>query len=259
LGLYAAQAGAYSPGIFIAALLLALRPNSTLLAWTALPLLGGLSLLALFRTVEIYWIWGAFASLCAMLGIAYARMPRRSRAAWSFAAAAPALLLAALLFTITLAPAASYQVVHRFSGLTLHDGGPFEIFAFAPLAQDVRRMARARGALVVTDGYGLSSVLDFAGGVEPVVIGYDWQGREARGWYASETLGRWRRALFVDKVPFQTRPDFQRQFARACERVSDGGVRGYAYGRTPPRNFYFTWCEGLKPGGMAVLRWEREP
>lgn len=256
LALYAAQAAAYSPGIFVAALLLALRPCNALLAWSSLPLLGGLTLLSLFRSVEIYWIWGAFASLCAMLGVAYVRLAPRAQRSWAFASGAPAMLLLLLLFSVTLAPAASYEIVHRQMGLKLHDGGPFEIFAFTPLAHDVKRIADARHALVMTDGYGLSSALDFTGSVAPIVIGYDWQGREARAWHPSATLRSWRRALFVDKVPFQTRPDFQQRFAQACLRVVDGGVHAYGYHGTPARNFYFTWCEGLKPDGAAILRWE---
>jgi len=46
----------------------------------------------------------------------------------------------------------------------LHDAGPFEIFAFAPLAADVKRIASDKHATVTTDGYGLSSVLDFNAG-----------------------------------------------------------------------------------------------
>lgn len=254
LTLYAAQAVAYSPGIFVAALLLAVKPRDALLAWTALPLLGVLTVLALFRNVEMYWTWGAFASLCAVLGIAYAQLTRLEKIAWTASTAIPAAFLSALLFLVTLMPAASYQLVHRYTAVKLHDAGPFEIFAFAPLAVDLKRIAREKNAIVATDGYGLSSVLDFNAGIAPVIVGYDWQGREARAWYASSS--RPRRVLFVDKVPFATRPDFQQRFGRACARVYDGGVHAYGYGGTPPRNFYFTWCDGLIDGGLALLRWE---
>jgi 4-amino-4-deoxy-L-arabinose transferase-like glycosyltransferase len=186
-GLYAVQAAAYSPGIFIAALLLAVRSRHALLTWTAVPLLCVLTTLALFRNVEIYWIWGSFASLCVALGIAYAELSRREKIAWTIGAAAPATFLLTLLFVVTLAPAQSYRLAHRYTGVKLHDGGPFEIFAFAPLAHEVKRIARERDAIVTTDGYGLSSALDFYAGVAPVIIGYDWQGREARAWYASSS------------------------------------------------------------------------
>lgn len=254
LSLCAAQAAAYSPGIFAAIVCLVLRPRDALLAWTAVPLFGFLTLFALFRSVEIYWIFGAFASLCGMMGVAYVRLSQRGKRAWAVGAMVPALFLSGLLFTVTLTPAASYALVHRETGVRLHDAGPFEIFAFRPLALDLRRIAREKHALVMTDGYGLSSVLDFNAGVAPVVIGYDWQGRESRGWYAVPVGSA--RALFVDKVALRRRPDFQRRLATACAHVRDGGVHAYAYAGTPPRNFYFTWCEGLVPNGVAILRWE---
>jgi hypothetical protein len=99
-------------------------------------------------------------------------------------------------------------------------------------------------------------VLDFNAGLPPVVIGYDWQGRESRSWYVPAAPVH--RALFVDKVPLRIRPDFQRQLGKACARTADGGVHAYAYGGTPPRNFYFTWCEEPRPSWLAILRWEQQ-
>jgi hypothetical protein len=173
------------------------------------------------------------------------------------AAAAPAGLLLALLFAFSLAPLPVYRFALRETGAKLRNGGPFEIMTYAPLAADSARLARARGAIVMTDGYGFSSVLDFDAGLAPVVIGYDWQGRESHGWYADAE--RPARALFVDKEPLASRPDIERHLRRACARVSDGGAHAYAYGGTPPRTYYFTWCDGLGPDGLAILRWEREP
>jgi len=109
----------------------------------------------------------------------------------------------------------------------------------------------------MTDGYGLSSVMDFDAGVAPVVIGYDWQGRESRTWYPDDR--RPQRALFVDKEPLYSRRDIERHLQRACARVVDGGTHPYHMPNTPPRNYFFTWCEGLAPDGLAILRWEREP
>jgi hypothetical protein len=255
LAFYAGQAAAYSPGIFVAVLTVVARPRNALLAWTSLPLLCLLTALALFRNAEIYWIWGPFASSCAMLGVAYVGLSERKKIVWTAAAGAPAALLSGLLLAVTLMPAASYHLAQRYVGLRLHDGGPFEIFAFEPAARDVKRIASERHAVVATDGYGLSSVLDFYAGVAPVVIGYDWQGREARSWSGRSFAES--RVLFVDKVPFATRPDFQRQFAQACARTYDGGVHAYASAGAPSRNFYFTWCDGVARNGLAVLRWER--
>ncbi len=257
LSLYAAQAAAYSPGIWLGVLILAVRPRNALLAWTALPLLAGLTLFALVRDVEIHWVLGAFASLCAMMGVAYVQLPARPRIVWTTIALVPAAVLLPAIFAMTFAPGASYRVIQRETGVQLRNTGPFEIFAYRPLALDVARIARERGAIVMTDGYGLSSVLDFDANVPPVVIGYDWQGRESHNWYPSTM--RPARALFVDKEPLATRPDFQARLAQACGSVVDGGVHAYRYGDAPARRFYFTWCESLVPGGLAILRWEREP
>jgi hypothetical protein len=35
-------------------------------------------------------------------------------------------------------------------------------------------------------------------------------------------------------------------------------VHPYSFGGTTPRAYYFTWCDGLVPDGIAILRWERE-
>jgi hypothetical protein len=99
--------------------------------------------------------------------------------------------------------------------------------------------------------------MDFDAGVPPVVIGYNWQGRESRRWYPDTNAPT--RALFVDKEPLVSRPDIAAHLHRACAGVVDGGVHPYSFGGTTPRNYYFTWCEGLVPDGIAILRWEREP
>jgi hypothetical protein len=100
-------------------------------------------------------------------------------------------------------------------------------------------------------------VMDFDADIMPVVIGYNWQGRESRLWYTDAE--RPERALFVDKEPLETRPDIAKHLARACSRVTPGGVHPYSFGGTTPRAYYFTWCDGLAPDGIAILRWEREP
>ncbi|MBV9102077.1 MAG: glycosyltransferase family 39 protein [Candidatus Eremiobacteraeota bacterium] len=245
---------AYSPGIWALAILCAARPRNALLAWSALPLLVVLTALVLFENVEVYWLLGPFASLCGLAGIAFLAAAPPARTAWTVAAAVPATVLLGLMFALTFVPGPAYALLQRTTHLRLRNSGPFEIFAFAPLAHDVAQLAQARDAVVMTDGYGFSSVLDFDAGVAPVVIGYDWQGRESHMWYPSTM--RPRRALFVDKEPLASRRDFQLRLAQACARVTDGGIHQYRYGSAPPRAFYFTWCDGLKPDGIAILRWE---
>ncbi len=250
------QALAYSPGIWVAVLAVALQPLRTLMSWTGVPLLAFLLLFVCFRQVEVNWTAGAFVSLCVLAGMAAIDLEPVARVGWTLVAAVPAVLLTGVAFAAALAPGPAYAFAHRAFGLSLRNAGPIEVFAFRPLALDVARLTRANGAIAMTDGYGFSSVLDYEAGVAPVVIGYDWQGRESHAWYPSSMHPP--RALFVDKEPLATRPDFRIHLARACRRTVDGGSRAYRFGDAPPRTFYFTWCEGLRPDGLEILRWQLE-
>jgi hypothetical protein len=252
-----AQAAAYSPGIFVAVLLLALRPRNAFLAWTALPQLLVVTVLAFNERVEIHWIFGTLASLCAMLGVAYTQVSHRLKIVWSTICVVPGAILVPAILAVTFAPIPIYKIVNRETGAQLRNGGPFEIMTYAMVARDAKKLAEDNDAVVMTDGYGLSSVMDFDAGITPIVIGYNWQGRESRRWYPDGE--RPARALFVDKEPLATRPDIALHLHRACARVVDGGIHPYSFGGTTPRAYYFTWCEGLAPDGLAILRWEREP
>jgi len=251
------QAAAYSPGIFVAVLLCALRPRDTFLAWTAIPQLVIVTGLAFFEKVEIHWIFGTLVSLAAMLGVAYTQISHRMKIVWTTICVVPGAILVPAILAVSFAPVPIYNVVHRETGAQLRNGGPFEIMTYAMVAKEAAALAKERGAVVMTDGYGLSSVMDFDAGVAPVVIGYDWQGRESRGWYPDDRHPA--RALFVDKEPLATRPDIALHLHRACASVIDGGTHPYSFGGTTPRAYYFTWCEGLGVDGLAILRWEREP
>src|ERR1700693_1331670 len=251
-----AQIGAYSPGIWAAAIVCAFRPKNALLAWTALPQFVLVMLLSLFEQVEFSWVAGAFVSLCAMLGIAYVDLSRRARAAWTVATVVPAAIMLSLLFAFTFAPVATYRLVVHGGRAQLENGGPFEIMTYSMVAADATELARRRKAVVMTDGSGFSWVIDFDAAATPVLIAYNWQGREARAWYPDSN--RPSRGLFVDKEPLATRQDFIKQLRRACARVVDGGRHGYRYKGTGPRFYYFTWCEGLAPDGLAILRWEKD-
>jgi hypothetical protein len=158
------------------------------------------------------------------------------------------------------------QFVH--TGSTLRNTGGFEIFTVPSLAIDVRNMMEANDAVVVTDGYGLSSTLDFYGGVPPVVIGYNAQGQDATRWYDPDMQPR--RILFVDKEALSPRPghpedkgrpDFALQLRRACTQVTAGPTLGYEFhdssGHLVPARLYFTtWCEGPRPHALRILQWD---
>ena len=251
------QFAAYSPGIFVAIVICAFRPRNAFLAWTAIPMLVIVTALAFVEKVEIHWIFGAVASLAAMLGIVFAQISNRMKIVWTTICVVPGAILVPAILAVSFAPIPIYEFINRETGAQLRNGGPFEIMTYAMVAKDAAKLARDRDAIVMTDGYGLSSVMDFDSGIAPVVIGYDWQGRESRTWYPDAE--RPTRALFVDKEPLATRPDIALHLQRACARVVDGGVHPYRFGGTTPRAYYFTWCEGLGPESLAILRWEREP
>jgi hypothetical protein len=265
LGMYAVQAAAYSPGLWIGALLCAVRPRDALLGWTAIPLIVLLTVLSLFERVEIHWVFGAYASLCVAIGIAYLQLSSRARVIWAAASSVPALVLLPALFSATEAPADSYHVLVA-TGSVLRNTGPWEIYTTAQLAHNVRIIAHERRAVVVTDGYGLSSVLDFDAQIPPVVIGDDWQGAESHKWITR--IHGPRTALFVDqqspfpleavpgKHPSQPgRPDFLSRLQQACASVDSGPILYYDAGMgVPPRPYYLTWCYGLTDRGLALLR-----
>ena len=263
--LYAVQAAAYSPGLWIGALMCAIRPRDALLAWTSIPLILLLTVLAFFERVEINWVSGAYASLCVAIGIAFVQLSHRARVVWATASAVPALVLLPSLFIAAEMPADIYHVIVS-TGSALRNTGPWEIYTTSQLAHNVKIIAREHNAVVMTDGYGLSSVLDFDAGIPPVVIGYDWQGAESHTWI-TQIRGP-RTALFVDKEsllplpavpgkhPLESgRPDFAAQLKHACEHVEAGPILYYDAGMgVPPRPYYLTWCYGLTDGGLALLR-----
>ena len=265
--LHLMQAAAYSPGLWIGALLSIFYARNALLNWTAVPLIVVMTLLSFHESVEIHWMFGAYLSLCVALGIVFVRLPARARVIWASVAAVPALILFPLVFIAAIEPGFVYeQFVH--TGSTLRNTGGFEIFTVPSLAVDVRNMMEANEATVVTDGYGLSSTLDFYGRVPPVVIGYNAQGGEARRWYDADAQPH--RILFVDKEALYPRPghpedhgrpDYARQFERACSRVTVGPTLGYEFhdssGHLVPARLYFTaWCEGPRPHALRILQWD---
>jgi dolichol-phosphate mannosyltransferase len=265
--LHLVQAAAYSPGLWVGALLSIFYARNAFLNWTAVPLIVLLTLLDIHERVEIHWMFGAYLSLCVAIGIVYVQLSARARVIWGSIAAVPALILFPLIFVAAVEPGFVYeQFVH--TGSTLRNTGGFEIFTVPSLAVDVRNMMEANDATVVTDGYGLSSTLDFYGGVPPVVIGYNAQGQEAKRWYDPDMQPR--RILFVDKEALlprpghpedNGRPDFVKQLGRACTRITAGPTLGYEFhdssGHMVPARLYFTtWCEGPRPHALRILQWD---
>jgi hypothetical protein len=139
--------------------------------------------LSFFERVEIHWIFGTLVSLSAMLGVAYTQLSHRSRSCGATICVVPGAILVPAILAVTFAPMPIYKIVNRETGAQLRNGGPFEIMTYAMVARDAKKLASDRDAVVMTDGYGLSSGDGFRCGITPVVIGYNWQGRESRHWY----------------------------------------------------------------------------
>ena len=263
-----ANAGAYSPGLWIAAMLVLARPRNALIAWTSIPLSVLLIVLNVHERVELHWFFGPYVSLAVGIGVAFESLSHRARVLWATAGAVPAAVLIPFLFLAAAFPGQLYSQF-RATGSVLRNSGPFEIFTYWPLAQDVRRMATANEAVVVTDGYGFSSQMDFEAGIPPVVIGYDPQGQEARHWYDAAMQPK--RILFVDKEAlvriegqpktYPGRPDFQHRLEMACGRVHAGPSLEYSYTdptghSVPARTYFLTWCEQPRANAIRILRWE---
>jgi hypothetical protein len=267
LSLHAVEAAAYSPGLWIGALLCIFYVRNALLNWTAVPMIAGLTLLAVHERVEIHWMFGAYLSLCVAIGLGYVRLSGRARVIWASIATVPACIIFPTIFIASVWPGFVYeQFVH--TGSTLRNTGAFEIFTVPSLAEDVRNMMQANDAVVVTDGYGLSSTLDFYGGIPPVVIGYNAQGQESKRWYDPDMQPK--RILFVDKEALYPRaghpedagrPDIARQLGLACTHVVAGPTLGYAFHDAlghvvPVRPYFTTWCEGPRPHALRILQWD---
>jgi hypothetical protein len=254
LGLYAIV---LTPGVFIAAIVALVRsgrrasPAELIVFATGFPLLAVCLLLALRERVEFYWADGAFISLIAGIGLYSHELLRGVRYGL---VVAPAAAIALLLYALAAFPLQTYNFAQRTFGLQLRHEGPFEIWAFEPAAQDMAREAASAHAWVMTDGYGLSSVLDYYGGIAPVVIGYDRQGREARHWVTADDAVP-STAFFFDKEALDSRPDFQMRLSRTCAAVKDEGRRSYYVSGILARTFYVTRCDGLTPSGFSYLRW----
>lgn len=263
-----ADAGAYSPGLWIAALAVLVRPGSALVGWTAIPLSALLIVLNVHEPIELHWIFGPYVSLSVGIGLAFVALSHRARVLWATAGAVPSAVLIPFLFVAAAFPGQLYTQF-RATGSTLRNSGPFEIFTYWPLAQDVRRMADANDAVVVTDAYGFSSQMDYEAGIPPVVIGYNHQGQEAKRWYDPRMHPG--RLLFVDKealvpVPGHPetepgRPDIARALHLACGDLRAGPELEYSYtdptGHTvPARRYYLTWCDAPRLDAMRILNFE---
>lgn len=232
----------------------ATRRTTPVLPAGMLPLCALFLILSCFERVETYWFLGPYVSLCIAAAVAVSE-PATERMKPLLRGGAISAALTLLVLALAAAPLPVYHALVRAVHVRLHSASLFEIYTYAPLAHDVARIAAAHHAVVMTDGYGFSALLDHEAGLVPLVIGYDWQGREARRWVSSQAS--FPVALFVDKEPLADRMDFQQRLAQACRAVRPGPVLSYTVaGDIPARVYSTTWCLGMRPRGVGILRWQ---
>ncbi len=230
---FALEAAAF----LVATYLLTIRRRYDLLACTALPLPLLLIVLSFFEGVESYWLLGPFASLCVALGIAYANFPllwkRLAAAAWIVPAAYAMLAVAALSL-----PQPTQAALLRATGNGAKNMLYSAVYAYAPLARDIRGLLKNHNAIVMTDKFEIASELLYQGGIESTVI----SGIGRRQWEMWQSRSIPTRYLVILNEPPGADPEVMRVIANGCSSVSSGPTLHYAFAGPPLTTFYTKWC-----------------
>ncbi len=232
---FALEAAAF----LIATYLLTIRPRYYLLACTALPLPLLLIALSFFEGVESYWLLGPFASLCGALGIAYAKFPfvwkRCAGAAWTILAIGTMLVVAVLSL-----PQSTQASLLRAWGHGNNSVFYSSVYAYAPLARDVRALLKGRNAIVMTDKFEIASELLYQGDVESTVV--SGIGRRQWAMWQSPAVPP-ARYLLVSNDPPGNNPSVVQTISKECSIVHNGPTLRYEFAAPPVTTFYTKWCE----------------
>lgn len=215
------------------------QPWAQLVMWSSVPLVAALLALSAFHAIEVYWFLAPFAGLIAAAAVALNRA-RPNRTTW-WLIFAPALLEALVLVTLVSEPQAASVAAERL-GAPAPSQRTFEIFAYPALSRELRNKADASHAWVVSDGYGLSSAMDFYAGVPPVVVGANPQGRESRRWYDASAVPR--TIFFVDRDP-STRRGVKTLLLQACSRLTPDTALHFLMDGRAHVTFYVSKCDGI--------------
>ncbi len=231
---FALEAAAF----LIATYLLAIRRRYDLLACTALPLPLLLVALSFFEGVESYWLLGPFTSLCVALGIAYANFPlfwkRLAAVAWTVPAAY-AMVVVALLSLPQPVQASLLRASNEKPKSLFYSA----VYAYAPLARDVRGLLKNTGAIVMTDKFEIASELLYQGDIESTVV----SGIGRKQWAMWDDGPRPARYLIVLNEPPGRDPGVMRSVAEACSSIHEGPTLRYAFAGPPVTMFYTKWCD----------------
>ncbi len=235
--------------LWVLAFYTTIRPRYTLLAWTALPLTSVFVILSFFQTVESYWLLGPFTSLCVGAGIAYARLRPLWKRVWLALWAVPAAYtVAAVLFWALPEPAQAAML--RASNDSLKGPLYSPVSADRDLATDVRALAKAHAAAILTDRYELASELLY-NGVETHIFGAAPQVGQWYAWYHDGALSP--RVLVLTIGPLTPGDDISRRLARAFASVRPGPALHYTFAGTSAATFYTTWCEQPRTDASLTL------
>jgi len=231
--------------LWIVGIFTTIRPRYNLLAWTALPFPALLAVLAFFEPVESYWILGPLASLCAGIGIAYARQRPARKRLWFAAGLIPAAYAIASAVFVAL-PEGTQASLLRATGGTLK--GPFysQAFAFGPLSRDLRRLLGQPGAAALSDRLEIASELTY-NGVGALIVGGAPQVGQWRAWHPSAVPPR---TLLVSFGPLTQDRELFARITRAFGHVGAGPTLRYTFAATEAATFYTTWCE--RPNDAAA-------
>ncbi|MBV8638774.1 MAG: glycosyltransferase family 39 protein [Candidatus Eremiobacteraeota bacterium] len=217
-----------------------------LLASSAAPLGILLVVLSLFEPVEVYWFAGPMLS---MLVLPFSvRMHWSVLRRWLLAAFMPSAVVAIGAFLLACAPLS--LIVRIASALPpgVSTASALEIYSDSTLAATLA--ARYPQSTIFTDEYGLSSLLDFYGGIPPYVIGYNSQGREALRWLAAPSPTQ---TIYLDHIEISRRPDMVRLLDLACGSVERmPGVVVREGGRTI-HSFSLSRCRKFDGHSLAIL------
>ncbi len=186
--------------------------SRSLLIGTAAPLAILLVALSFIESVELYWFAGPMLSLLVLAFTVPMEWSVARR--WLVGGFAPTALIALLAFILACAPSTLVVRAAMMLPRGVSTASLLEIYSDRPLALALAR--QYPGSIIVTDEYGLSSMLDFYAGIPPYVIGYNSEGREALNWLSAP---RSKQTIYLDHIELSQRPDMVRLLAIACSAV----------------------------------------
>ncbi len=217
-----------------------------LLIGSAAPLIAVVLILSSFEPVELYWFAGPMLSLLVLAFIVPEQWDVFRRRA--VAALVPTLVLAIVASLLACAPAAAIVRLANLLPPNVSSRSALEIYSDRGLAQALR--ARYGDSVIVTDEYGLSSMMDFYGGIAPNVIGYNSEGREALRWLEKPHV---KQMLYLDHIEVSERPDMLSLLKLACGSLEPMPGIVVREGRFPIHAFSLSRCVNFDSRSVAIL------